>query len=184
MYNANAGSYVLSFTSLDKELCDFFVSEIGGNVTPDINKHCFNYKCISRKIFFDLQNFGIKPRKSLNLKINFQFFTEEEKYAFLLGVVEGDGSVYISDRYSCNTVDISIASASFDFINQLKNEFNLNYIYSYTRKYKEKDSVIYKIAPRFLIEKIELSKKLLLISAKTGILTRKKNALIKIANFR
>lgn len=67
-----------------------------------------------------LSQLGLTPNKSKSLYVKLDDKSEEFLWYFLRGVIDGDGSVYVSDKHSCC---ISVGSASKQFLEIIQTKF-------------------------------------------------------------
>ena len=72
-----------------------------------------------------LNNLGITPKKSLTLKIDFDFIPKELRNHFIRGYFDGDGSInkYLRNGKNYYEWEISFISSK-DFLNQILEELN------------------------------------------------------------
>ena len=78
----------------------------------------FSTKFVNREVAATLTSYGITPRKSSTLKINFKL-----NFSFLRGYIDGNGNI---KQESKNSIGVTIVTASKDFMNQVV-EFLHNY---------------------------------------------------------
>lgn len=80
-------------------------------------KESYNLRIGNKKIYIDLQNYGLKPRKSLTIELP----EIPKKYFsfFLRGYFDGDGCVNTYQRKSGQTIQVIFTSGSFVFLERL-----------------------------------------------------------------
>lgn len=109
---------VLDFSEANKELLDYWNEFLGGtcNITCSIHKvfKVPQYRIAFRNddIVTYLASFGIIPRKTFNLKLNYV------NWDVLRGIIDGDGCVYETNNGS--TLGISITSGYKPFLEQIQ----------------------------------------------------------------
>ncbi|NJO64509.1 MAG: hypothetical protein HC836_42115 [Richelia sp. RM2_1_2] len=86
----------------------------------------------SKKLFDDLINAGLYPRKSYENKekLSLPNIANELLSNFVLGFFDADGSIF-KMKYRKNLMGVEIVSNSFNFITQLNNLLELNNIFSW-----------------------------------------------------
>ena len=179
-------SYRITFVNKDIELNNLIYEKLGGQIThkiPNLNENIIR----SEKIFKYLENIGITENKSRTIEIDFSIFDSEElRYAFLIGIIDGNG--HVSTRYSITNgrkymiplVDIS--SASDKFTNQITRYFN-EFTHIERQEYliqNGNESYAYKIHCRVQENLLLLIKKIINIYPICGMLDRKYQKLLEI----
>ena len=89
----------------DKEVLDFILSELNAShtirykaSTDSVSIHVSNKKLVT-----DLVNLGVTPRKSLTMRNILEAIPKEFRYAYVTGLVDGDGSIGYYKRVHCST---------------------------------------------------------------------------------
>lgn len=125
-----------TITSIKKEHLEMIKKKLGGKLTPRrYGKH--NEKTAYRLRFFNIElvnylryTVGITHNKTYNMNISLWFSTlkEKQKWWFWRGVVDGDGSIFLSKKnkiYPCLVYTLSISSVSQPFLNMILNFFKI-----------------------------------------------------------
>ena len=115
----------VSLISTDKDLIDNYAKFINGknkiNVTiPKKGKPQYTYRFINKEVAAYLTDLGLTPRKSMTLKMNIPL-----TFSFVRGLIDGDGCVSVK---SAGSVEVSIISGSFDFLEQVREFLEQNAI--------------------------------------------------------
>jgi hypothetical protein len=126
----------INFLKTNKPLSYTYTSRMISPLTKKIYNRKFG-TCIlditSKKIYEDAINLGLSSNKT---KANLEFpnICENMKIAFILGLFEGDGSIYISEKYKCRHFTIACQQ---NMANGIKKYFDSIGIFSniYNRKY-------------------------------------------------
>lgn len=111
---------------------------------PNSNKIYDNYlirlNITNKKIYTDIQKYGLTPNKSKTLDVNLDLIPEEFMHHFLRGLWDGDGSISISYQKSYPNVSMNLTTSNimYDKIyNILDNKIDGFIGYGYFRN-KEK----------------------------------------------
>ena len=123
-------SFRVELNKIDKSILDFIKMELNSDAPlAKTSKNSIVFNSCNNKICDDLIKIGLSPNKSKTIKFPFI----EEKYIpyFILGCIEGDGSVYITKR---KAIGLSFTSGSKDFIESIL--FYLNKVTGKNRKIK------------------------------------------------
>ena len=90
--------------------------EYEGDIYKNKNRDVFDIKISSCKMKLDLENLGIKPNKTMNVK--YPDVPEDLQNHFMRGVFDGDGCISVRTDKRDNSVrgQFNICSGSYDFI--------------------------------------------------------------------
>lgn len=183
----NKGSYMLRFTNKDLELCELLKNNIGGTFSLD-SRNIYNNTIISKQIYDYLNTVGITERKTKTLNIDFSIFnTESLLYAFLIGILDGDGYIgYYQSKTDENLITnlkITIATGSEKFKEQIIDkykEFHNCYCSANSIGSTGEISYNYAINCNIKINLMQLINKLIYVYPKCGMLNRKYQNLLRI----
>lgn len=126
------GAIVLDFAEADKEILDYWNEFLGNKCNINVSYHkVYNtpqYRIAFRnpEIVKYLESFGIVPRKTFNVKLNYV------NWNVLRGIIDGDGSI-ITDKRN-DTKRITITSGFEPFLIQIQDFLNGEDIVSYIHK--------------------------------------------------
>lgn len=145
------GNYV-KFSSSDRELCEFVQGELGGSTYRHGNS--WEWCCGSKRMVADLIQLGCTRRKSWDLAFTFSTVPDEFQDALLLGLIEGDGTVFLSEPRRKWYLSVCTSSQAFrdEFLRKYP-MFNCTTIHAGRGLYKT-DHFVLNIASKQQLEQL------------------------------
>lgn len=135
VYKNKSGGYSIVISSKDLDHIDKYKKDLGCIKNTYVAKSGVGsfYVC-SKKMFDDLGNYGIVPRKTYHLKFPDKLDKALLKH-YIRGYFDGDGSIYISTNKKNGYIKpmICFVGASLEFLEKLRESLSIN-----TRIYKDK----------------------------------------------
>lgn len=135
------GKVILDFSEENKELLDYWNSFLGNKCNINVSIHK-TFKVPQYRIAFRnpeiclyLETFGIKPKKTFDLRLKYI------NWDVLRGIIDGDGCVTTSNHG--NTLRIGITSGCKEFLEQIQDFYSKNGIKSYLSKSSRNKNTTY-----------------------------------------